>query len=76
VTGCGCWRCAVEAAADLALDAGGPGWARAGDLFVVADLLIVEGLANGHDELPATTRLVRADGRAVWLFRWPPEAAA
>ena len=60
----------VEGMADEAL-ASGTVVARGG--YVVApDLVVLEGVANGH-EVPDSLRLRRADGRTASVFRDPRE---
>jgi hypothetical protein len=47
------------------------------DLGVVllADVFVVEHVANGASPLPETWQLVRADCRRLYAFRWPSERA-
>lgn len=40
-------------------------------LLVAPDVILAEGVANGHPEPPPTLRLVRWDGRSVWIYRLP-----
>lgn len=54
--------------ADAVLALGG--FAVIGELVLIADVIVVEQLANGDDP-PGAHRLERADGRSVYVFRRP-----
>lgn len=60
----------VEALADLAFESGAVVIDPVLDLAVVPDVVLVEGIANGH-EIDTPTRLRRADGREVAVYRAP-----
>lgn len=65
----------IETAADAALATGGLEALPQLGICVVNDVLIAEGVANGHP-VPATFQLRRSDGRSVSIYTIPYGGAA
>jgi hypothetical protein len=63
---------AIERMADQAL--AGNTWARGDGFYVVADVLVIERAAQGHEPEP-TWKLRRPDGRTAYVYRDPEPAA-
>jgi hypothetical protein len=66
---------ALFEAVDWVLEAGDFLVRDADGLVLLADTLVIESTANGLPPLPKTVRILRSDGRVVYLFRWPTERA-
>jgi hypothetical protein len=65
---CQCWICRWYRACDKAIDLNGAVRLEgAQSIMVVADTVVAELAANGG-EIPETYRLVRDDGRTVYVF--------
>ncbi len=60
---------AVEAAADMALATGLPVAVPALGVMLVPDVVMLEGIANGHEVTP--TARMRKDGRTVHVYQLP-----
>jgi hypothetical protein len=63
----------IEATADLAFATGQCQYDMLGgtQLVIVPDVFVVECVANGHHWPDGAFRIVRADGRVTYLYRWP-----
>jgi hypothetical protein len=65
---CQCWLCRWHRACDKAIDTNGAVRLEgAHSIMVVADTVVAEVAANGGT-IPDTYRLMRDDGRTVWVF--------
>jgi hypothetical protein len=68
----------IEATADLAFATGQCQYDTLDGtkLVVVPDVVVVECVANGHNWPDGGAfRIVRADGRVAYLYRWPSSSA-